>query len=286
GGTAMAIGERIGRIFKRSRVDEPPPSELDELRPLTEQFYVTLKAAAARVEGQVADQRVTERLRAFTSQSPAAHTWLEAYEMEQTLVYLYDGQTLCTELGRRLIEARGILRPTVATWYTEQSACAKTADAQRPLLARLVNDLQWRYTVNELKRRCTKIVTRRTGMVFLASLVLFVVALTVQAYLGAKSELCLVMLAGAAGLWGASFSVLGGLKSRLDVADLDDLKVMRYYGAILTRVLIGAGGALIMYFFLRSGMLQGSAFPKLTLKQPPDRSLALLVVWCFVAGFS
>src|SRR5262249_28552538 len=77
--------------------------------------------------------------------------------------------------------------------------------------------------------------------------------------------------------------------------------------------LVGAGAACILYFFLVSGLLAGSMFPKLgeegtrpvpTAATPAvaserpatsplasatgltARDLALLVVWCFIAGFS
>jgi hypothetical protein len=60
-------------------------------------------------------------------------------------------------------------------------------------------------------------------------------------------------------------------------------------------------GALIVYFFLKSGLVDGALFPKfnqlameLVLTEGklhmafvvPSRDLALLTVWCFVAGFS
>ena len=62
-------------------------------------------------------------------------------------------------------------------------------------------------------------------------------------------------------------------------------------------------GALIVYFFLRSGLLEGSLFPdfeKVSLELVnvssdktvtmsfvmPSENLALLTVWCFLAGFS
>jgi hypothetical protein len=209
--------------------------------------------------------------------------------MEQVLVYLYDTPTLRTELGCRLVEAKAILRPALTAWYAEQCGRAQSPDEQRPLLARIINDLQWRYTVNELKRQYAKVVTRKTGMVFVVALLLFAAAYLLHVFgmnpSGDQSSA--LSLAFTAGLFGASFSLLSSLKSRLDVAELDDLKIMRYYGAIMTRALIGSGGALIVYFFLRSGLLAGSAFPKLgRVSMHASRDLALLVVWCFVAGFS
>src|SRR5262249_18259204 len=61
---------------------------------------------------------------------------------------------------------------------------------------------------------------------------------------------------------------------------------------LVSRALIGAGAASILYFFILSGLLRGSAlsniFPNFTpgASTLPLDQLALLVVWSFIAGFS
>jgi hypothetical protein len=159
------------------------------------------------------------------------------------------------------------------------------------LLARLVNDLQWRYTVNEVKRRYSQDITSRTGWLFALALLFFAVW---TAYIvlskSPGGDLHLLIFAALAGTWGAAFSMLGSLKSRLTASELDDMKLMRPWVMLLSRALIGTGAGCVLYFFLRSGLLGGSAFPQLTTLDTADvvprKDLALLIIWCFIAGFS
>ena len=68
------------------------------------------------------------------------------------------------------------------------------------------------------------------------------------------------------------------------------MKLMRPWVMLLSRALIGTGAGCVLYFFLRSGLLGGSAFPQLTTLdtagEVPRKDLALLIIWCFIAGFS
>lgn len=83
--------------------------------------------------------------------------------------------------------------------------------------------------------------------------------------------------------------MLSSLKSRLEKSELDELKLMRPWVMLLSRALIGTGAGCVLYFFLRSGLLGGGAFPDLAaLDTTPvtRKGLALLIIWCFIAGFS
>jgi hypothetical protein len=90
---------------------------------------------------------------------------------------------------------------------------------------------------------------------------------------------------------------------------------MKMWSSLFLRGAVGICGALVVFFFLRSGVIQGSVFPDFTrlgfdyidysaflgqIKASPDQmpnpavmhtiepsaSLALLAMWSFIAGFS
>jgi len=278
----------------------------EEVKELTDQFYVTLRAYVARLDKED-ESRSPKAFKQIEDllQKEVSSTWSDAYQIEQLLVDLFDEHSLEVELQSRLLEAGSNLRPALAAQYVKLASGLKTPQERRALLARLVNDLQWRYTVDEVKRAYSKEITKVTGLIFIVAIGMFAAAVLGTAVfwkaLTRADEATPLLLAGLAGGWGAGFSMLASLKGRLDAADLNDLKLMKSKWILWSRPLIGVGAACILYFFLVSGLLGGAAFPNLkhdsestsqnaTAAPAPIQSsrsgLALLVVWCFIAGFS
>lgn len=265
----------------------------EEIKELTRQFFVTLRAYVARLDNQGENRSPKSFKHVGDLLQSGESSWSDAYQIEQLLVDLFDERSLEVELQSRLLECESNLRPGLAAHYVKLAATLKEPAERRALLARLVNDLQWRYTVNEVRRTYSKDITRITALIFIMGIAAFAAAVLGIALFGkalpAASDATHLLLAGLAGGWGAGFSMLASLKSRMDAADLNDLKLMRSSWILWSRPLIGVGAACILYFFLVSGLLGGAAFP--TLKPDPalgltPRDLALLIVWCFIAGFS
>jgi hypothetical protein len=270
-----------------------PQAELpnNEIRELTAQFYVTLEAYFAKVKntGAARCQGAYDRVLHLLEKEP--RNWTHAYAIEQLLVHLFDDDTLASELQVRVREAKETLMPALAEYYAAE-ADKPSADERRAVLSRLVNDLQWRYTVGEVKRGYTKEITVATGQLFIVSLLVFAasVLLTVAVPDLKQFDMRLLVPAVLAGCWGAAFSMLSSLKDRLEASDLDALKVLRARWVLRSRVLIGAGAASVLYFFFVSGLVTGAAFPNLKAAMATTTwqldTFALLVVWCFLAGFS
>ena len=109
-----------------------------------------------------------------------------------------------------------------------------------------------------------------------------------------------------AGLFGAFFSRLLYLQQNWNAFTLGAIMDARDFTSILLRGCVGMTGATIVYFFLQSETMKGSLLPNFSeigfaqLMYPstadksiipirlfyPNPALALLVVWCFLAGFS
>jgi hypothetical protein len=111
-----------------------------------------------------------------------------------------------------------------------------------------------------------------------------------------------------AGLFGAFFSRLWDIQARGSQLSLTELKSAREFSSLSLRGAVGMCGALVLFFLLQSNIVDGSLFPDfekigfrqigVPLSTPPAANstslrlilptpdLALLVVWCFLAGFS
>jgi hypothetical protein len=191
--------------------------------------------------------------------------WLYAYEIEQRLVSLFDAPTVALTLKGRVVEAKGKLSDDAVKLYQE-SATNTDENAQRSLLARIIDDLQWHYTIEEAKRGLARKLTSATNAIFLGTMGFFCFILVLRALLRVFNGPSMpdFVLACAAGLWGASFSMLIGLKGRIQSASFDDMKVMVRGVFLLSRACIGLGAGAILYLLLSSSLVAGQVFPDFT----------------------
>ena len=107
------------------------------------------------------------------------------------------------------------LRGPLITQQQQARLDAQGARDRRALLARLVNDLQWRYTVNEGEERAnSKAITKTTGVIFMVAIALFAAMVVAFAILRPRScrrssiwakDSDSAVDCRAAGGWGAAF---------------------------------------------------------------------------------
>ena len=118
-----------------------------------------------------------------------------------------------------------------------------------------------------------------------------------------------LLVAMATGLLGASFFMMIQLQQRISEGTLADARDMWTTPLLILRCIVGIGAASVLYFFFKSGLLEGNLWPDLSKlgfervapaagsKEPnllfsktnkviPAEDFALLIVWSFIAGYS
>jgi hypothetical protein len=107
-----------------------------------------------------------------------------------------------------------------------------------------------------------------------------------------------LIVALASGFFGATFSMLLHTQRRTSEGTLEDLSGACAWRTLFVRASVGLGGAAILYFFFRSGLLAGNLWPDLSKLGydalvsgsadglVPNQQWCLLVIWCFLGGFS
>jgi hypothetical protein len=248
--------------------------------------------------------------------------WIEANRLERLLALVEPKDYLWSEVKSRVAEASDerlgsasrLLAATAAAdsslFDHAQSPPALRAGAEsslRSLLLDVLEDLHWANQRKYYSRPIRTSATRRIvtcGIIAFLFFVIPYVILHVRDALGVKGPVeawsfLPLYSAVTAGLFGAMFSRLLYLQSNWDALSVGGLKNAREFTSILLRGCVGMTGAVIVFFFLKSNVIGGSLFPTfkdINVEYPasdgqlhliyPSTSLALLVVWSFLAGFS
>jgi hypothetical protein len=253
--------------------------------------------------------------------------WDEVYKAESLIAGLYSGAQLRQEVGARLHELADQSLSEADTLRRDYEALLKppadggksepSDDLLRGFLMRVLESIHWAAKKKYLARPIRKEATRRIliGLLFSFTLLvlpyLYLIWDFVAAPLASANStnvskvwsLFALWTALTAGLLGAFFSRLLSIQRQWGEMTLDEVFLHREWSYTLLRAGVGVCGALIMYFFLRSGIAEGALFPKFQeimiefIAVPgetavpmtfvmPSKSLALLTFWCFLAGFS
>lgn len=266
---------------------------------LTDQFFVTLRANLEQVKKSQKDldDKFLEKISCIFDKKDKL--WSDAYEIERLIIEMYNENMIDVELERRMVDAERELLDEEYKYYKSKIASfteenndkkERTAiDLKRTVLSRLINDLQWRNSINQTQRVHSIRIRNITSFIFILATILFFSSFT---GLQSLNEYRL-MVSLITGFWGASFSMIVSLNERLKQSNLEDLRLLRSFSFTFSRTVIGVGASLILYFFIYSGMLEGSIFPDLDALKNSSisnkihfKNLSLLIIWSFIAGFS
>ncbi len=220
-------------------------------------------------------------------------TWTSLSQIELYLVSLYSEAEVTIELKIKLLEAKEKLLPETVKFYEEQINQKLSFSDKKNLLNSLNEKIQLVDDVQDLEKTYIALTRIRTSVLFFMAILLFFaidqIGFIIEIFSlkkGTKGDAILTSLAS--GWLGSTFSMLMGLKDRLNSSSLTDLKVIHRVDYIFSRAIIGFTSGLIMYYFFQAKLISGDFIPIFTTSVPifDDKSYALLVVWCFISGFS
>ncbi len=250
--------------------------------------------------------------------------WDEVYRLERLIALLFNGAELRQEIARRLAELADEKVPEAERLrleYTALAGSSRDGDAPvvpdgvlRSFLLRAIEALQWtakrRYLAQPLRQQATKKILVCVLVTFILLVAPYVMlSLDYEATLHSADKMVSPMwshlglfTALMAGCLGAFFSRLMMLQRNWPNMALEELCSNTEWSYALLRAGVGMCGALILYYFFHSGLIDGSLFPhidKLSVRllpteggtvqmafTAPSKDLALLTVWCFLGGFS
>ncbi len=280
------FSDSVEDLFENSSVSREPR--------LLNQLYTSLDSTFKKVavesnikkEGRRQYELVEELLQ-------SRKTWKNAYYIEQLLIDYFDAETLDIEWGRRCAGAKGKLKSEMMHYYEKTYKLEKTEHGKRHLLSKLVNDLQWFYENQQIMNTYERIIQFRVSMTFILAMAcffgphLFPHLYSSLMVIERGSRDMIIYTAITAGMMGGLFSVLVGLRKSIRNASLPDLRIMKGKTFILSKAAIGGGGGLILYYLLEGQVLSGSIFPAMSSEHVwSDQTYALMIVWCFLSGFS
>lgn len=300
------------------------------------QFYSNLSVQLSLCEpdGTERAERIRTRVQKILEPSwseespPSAFSWRGAYLAEQLLVALLPEAQLVARLARKSAEweEEGVAGADELTEEIKALMSRAPLDLgwARAILLRVVNEDQWQSQQKIEIRKLAQRYRQRLNAAFLLMLAAFLAVLFVTPNFlplswtrGTGGGYSGLLTALVAGLFGASFSALIG-SAKVKASSIEEMESLSTGGQIVLRMLVGAGGAAIIYFFFETGLIEGVAIPDLQqlafnlvavpdgfatpgvpatdvdgMKKEavfgmwvPNTEVSLLVVWSFLAGFS
>jgi hypothetical protein len=266
-------------------------------------------------DGLADEEKMLATLRK-AAEEPTYHAdWDAAYALERSLIEHFDendGQEIGIDYARNLEQARS-LGLTEFAYYEEEKA-EEDALKKKLTLSKLVADMQWARAEAYAKRKVAVAFVSRTGFLMLICGVVAAVFLYFDPPFEDEGRFSGLDFAVISGAFGASFFMLARSQNALRLSSYSDIRRSLDWPLLLIRLAFGAAAAAALYFFFETELLGGQLAPKLgaisyetlglernaagdvvnppsaedarKMPQVPNRDLALLFFWSFLAGFS
>lgn len=268
---------------------------------LLEQKYIDLKTTFERKKLSTKEE-FADLLIQIEETLDDEHCWDNANTVEQLLANLYSDTELDCEIELCLLEARVRLDHATNDFFVDQQKKVNDRDGRLHLLSSLYKKLQISYDLEEQKKFLLSTMRFSTCMAFCLSIMMFFMLDNlrfIKAFttFDISHKLEFIISAIAAGWMGACFSMLMRLKGDIANQSISELAATNRIDNLISRSLIGMVSGLIIFFAFEATILQGALFPMLNFTDEGEYMMikdgwtigkghALLVFWCFLAGFS
>lgn len=201
----------------------------------------------------------------IADRSDGPRSYSDLYEAEQRLVFLMSAEDLESEASRRFDEASRVGLPAAHILLAEFVKPGTGLERKRSLIFNLLDSLHYRYQKGTLDRRARQETARNLAqfgfyLLLVTSLGFAALFATHTLEVLSKYHVLAVLWAG---LIGAYFSRIIAFQRAQAVIDNDEL--VKHYSWPITgvRLVIGAMGALMMYFLIKGNLVGGAFFPQI-----------------------
>lgn len=227
---------------------------------LLAQFYIALERRYSQLQAHLPESEHENLQTLFKDK----HTWSNARRIELRMITAMSAELVPKYLDRYLFDAQVYFTPEKHQFYRMHSDQLKDKDPEdgRELLLQMVEDLQHASVVRFLKKRFANILAARTNLLFFLTAFIFVFLYTFSWPLAWEAAFNNLIICVSAGLLGACFSMLTGMKKKLSQSSLQELRNQTRFVNILSRVTIGGGAALLLFFFAQSGLIGDKILPQ------------------------
>jgi hypothetical protein len=210
-----------------------------------------------------------------------------ANRIEQLIVPLLNDAEVSNELERKLFQVKNRFDNNIYNYYAAKAKAGNISEKQ-VLLTHIIKELQWNNEVQQVRINYAKAARIKTGLFFCTSFIFFLLPKFTEILLNVRegTRRYYILTALLSGWMGGAFSMLLGLKKHISHSPLEHLKITYRLDFIIVRVIIGMCAGLLFFYFFESGMLSGALLPDFSKSNLDEANFALLIIWCFLAGFS
>jgi hypothetical protein len=255
---------------------------------LLEQAFMTFGATFLKIKSSHKETKELSHINeTIDTLLKGEKNWQNANRVEQLMVPLLSDAEVSNELEKKLFLVKKHLDKNMYENYVSKAKKGDRSENEA-LLTHTIKELQWHYQVQLVRLDYAQSARIKCSLLFILSFILFILPKFTEILLNVqeKTRNYYILTALLSGWMGGTFSMLFGLRKNISNSQLNRLKLAYRWDFIIVRAIIGMCAGLLFFYFFESGMLGGALLPNFSQGGLDKVNFALLIIWCFLAGFS